>query len=416
MSSFTLRKTCASCGSSELQEIIDYGQIPLAGCFPKEMELDSVETYPFALLYCASCTLVQANGTVDPDLLFKDYRYLSSVGLSGHFNDLASHVHEHFGLTRDSRIVEIGANDGVFLVPMMELGHDIVGFEPSDNVSRIATERGCRIFNEYFSLASATKHLEAHSVDLLVACNCFAHIDGINDVVQGISHALRPEGHAVIEVHYVKSLVEELQYDFAYHEHIYYYSVTALSNLFARHGMTVVDFEEIPVHSGSLRVYVRNEAVEVPSKVSECMDAEAQGVAAWDCYTSYARDVLLHKQQLMELLRSLKAKALRVVGYGASGRANVLCNFCGIDSSLVDYIVDESPERYDRFIPVRNIPIKRKEYFDSDSSIDYVLILAWNYSKAIIRKLQDRDFRFIIPFPQPREVHDIEDVDEMISL
>lgn len=390
--------------------------MPLAGCFPKKEELDGVATYPLALLYCPACQLVQANGTIDPNVLFKDYRYLSSVGLSKHFRDVALHLQKRFALSPQHRIVEIGSNDGVFLVPMMELGCDIVGFEPSTNVSKVARERGCNIINVFFSVETARQHIAEGSIDLFFAANCFAHIDHINSIVQAMRYILKQGGHAVIEVHYVKRLVEELQYDFVYHEHAYYYSVTALSNLFAANGMTLIEYEEFPVHSGSIRIYVRNQEEAIPTPVQKRIDEEKDGVANWDCYKTYALDVQHHKEELMQLLQGIKEDRHRIVGYGASGRANVLCNFCGMGTNLVDYIVDESPERYDRYIPIQNIPIKKKEYFDDDDGITYVLIFAWNYSKMIMDKLKDRKLKFIIPFPKPYIVESIADVKDMRSL
>lgn len=415
-SSYTPREECASCGSVELKQFIDYGQVPLAGYFPQEEELCEVETYPLALLYCPACQLVQTDGMVAASVLFKDYRYLSSVGLSRHFCDVAQHLHEKFSLTPVHKVVEIGTNDGVFVVPMMELGCDIVGFEPSINVSKLARDRGCTIINDFFSIETAREYIAEGTIDLFFAANCFAHIDKINEIVQAMKYILKSGGHAVIEVHYVRRLVDELQYDFVYHEHAYYYSVTALSNMFALNGMTLIDYEEIPVHSGSIRIYVRNNEEAVPVRVEKRIAEERNNVANWEYYTTYARDVQRHKEDLMALLQDIKKGGNRIVGYGASGRANVMCNFCGIGTSLVDYIVDESPERYDRYIPIQNIPIKQKEYFDADDRIEYVLIFAWNFSKMIIDKLNGRKLKFIIPFPEPYVVESIEDVMDMYSL
>ena len=415
-SAFTPRTHCAACGSSVLKPIIDYGCVPLAGCFPAREELETVEAYPLALLFCPGCKLVQTDGTIDPDLLFKDYRYLSSVGLSRHFSDVANYLHQRLELSSAHKVVEIGSNDGVFLAPMMQLGCDVVGFEPSSNVSRIARDRGCTVINEYFSIASARQHLARASVDLFFAANCFAHIDDINGIVEAIRYVLRPTGTAVIEVHDVSRLVDELQYDFVYQEHAYYYSLTSLSNLFAAHGMTLVDFEEIPVHSGSLRVYVRNQLEATPPSVQHRLDQEAIRAASWEYYAAFADDVRRHRNRLMELVRGIKGDGYRIVGYGASGRANVTCNFCGIGTDLVDYIVDESPERYGRYVPGQGIPIEPKAVFDDDDAVDYVLIFAWNFSKMIMHKLEARKLKFIIPFPEPHVVESISSLQRLNSL
>lgn len=413
---FTSRSCCASCGATELKEVLDFGEMPLAGCFPKQEELGSVAQYPFALLFCPQCSLVQTGGVIDPAVLFKDYRYLSSIGLTNHFIELASLLVAKFGLNADAKIVEIGSNDGVFLLPMQELGCAPIGFEPSENVSKVAQQKGCSIIKDYFSSATAAQHFGQGTVDLFVAANCFAHINEINDVVAGIRYLLKKDGHAVIEIHDVKSLVLGKQYDFAYQEHAYYYSLTALCHLFRRHGMTIVDFDEIPVHSGSLRIYVSNQNLPLPRKIRSRLDEEATGVACLDCFSEFAREVAEHRRELRSMLQEIRAIGARVIGYGASGRANVLCNFCEITPELVEYIVDESPERAGRYIPKVNIPIRDKAYFDRDQNRDFVLIFAWNFSKMIIKKLASTESRFIVPFPSPHHVSAVEEVDRLCTL
>jgi SAM-dependent methyltransferase len=413
---FTSRFCCASCGTTGLKEILNFGNMPLAGCFPQQEELDSVPQYPFALVFCPVCSLVQTGGVIDPAILFKDYRYLSSIGLTSHFTELASLLVSRFGLNADSKIVEIGSNDGVFLLPMQELGCAPVGFEPSGNVSKVAQQKGCSIINEYFSSRTAALHFARGTVDLFVAANCFAHINEINDVVAGIRYLLKKDGHAVIEIHDVKSLILGKQYDFAYQEHAYYYSLTSLCHLFRRHGLTIVDFDEIPVHSGSLRIYVSNQNLPLSSKVQSRIDEETTGVACIECFSEFARDVAEHRRELRGMLEEIRATGARVIGYGASGRANVLCNFCEITPDLVEYIVDESPERAGRFIPKVNIPVRGKAYFDQDTNRDVVLIFAWNFSKMIMKKLAGTESRFIIPFPSPHIVEVSAEVDRLCTL
>lgn len=361
---------------------------------------------------------MQAGGVVDPDILFKDYRYLSSVGLKEHFTDLATALKERYSLDKNSLVVEMGSNDGVFLAPMQKLDVTVQGFEPSDNVSAIARGRGCHIIHDYFSQATAASHFERNTVDLFVATNCFAHVDGLNDIVAGIEYLLKPGGHALIEVHDVKNIVAETQYDFVYLEHSFYYSLTSLNHLFQRHGLHVVDFEDIAVHGGSLRVHVARTKAPVSPAVSLRMKAEKEdkGVATWDAYEAFADAALTHRRSLQEKLKEYRGQGLRVVGYGASGRANVLCNFCNITPDLVEYVVDESPERAGRFIPGMRIPIRTKAEFDADRPPDVVLLLAWNYSKMIMEKLQGKGFRYLVPFPEPFEVTNITDLERIQSL
>lgn len=418
MADYTPRVRCASCDSESLRPVISLGSMPLAGCFPQSSELADTKSYPLELTFCDNCRLVQASGVVDPDILFKDYRYLSSVGLRDHFADLASTLKQQYSLNESSLVVEMGSNDGVFLAPMQALGVPARGFEPSDNVSQIARQRGCDVLHDYFSLATAKLHFAAGSTDLFVAANCFAHVDGLNDIAAGIKYLLKPDGHALIEVHDVRNVVSETQYDFIYLEHSFYYSLTSLSCLFERHDLRIVDYEEIAVHGGSLRVHVAHTGAPVAPAVLDRLKTETEvgGVATWEAYENFAAAALAHREALRRQLEECKAQGLRVVGYGASGRANVLCNFCRLDTSLVQYVVDESPERAGRFIPGAQIPILSKADFDAAEPPQVILLLAWNYSRMIMEKLRGNNFSYIIPFPQPCMVSDVAELDGLRTL
>lgn len=406
MTEYTPRARCASCGSVALKWVLDLGSLPLAGCFPTVAELDATEAYPLKLAFCEACRLVQAGGVVPADLLFRDYRYLSSVGLQEHFTNLASALTHRYSLRESSLVVEMGSNDGVFLAPLKALGIPARGFEPSNNVSQIAISRGCDIIHDYFSRASAETNFKQGSVDLFFAANCFAHVDGVSDLVAGVDYLLKPGGHAVIEVHDVRNVLAQTQYDFIYLEHSFYYSLTSLAHLFEKHGLRVVDYEEIPIHGGSLRVHVARPAVKPTAAVAARLQEENRpgGAATWAAYEAFSDAATAHMQALRKMLEQCRGQGLRVVGYGASGRANVLCNTCNLGPDLVEYIVDESPERVGRFIPGVKIPIRSKAEFDTDRPPDVILLLAWNYSRRIMAKLQGHNFTYLVPFPAPRLV------------
>ena len=253
------RQTCAICGNGERETILDYGLVPAAGSFPTKDELGDEPKYHLGLEFCGTCGLLQTNSILDADYLFKDYRYMSSIGLSEHFSELASLLVEDFSLNSESSVVEIGSNDGVLQVPFQKLGIPVVGVEPAANIAQVAKSKGVEVINDYFNYETSLRHFEPNSVDLIVSNNCFAHIHDIHAVVKGVGHIMKESGTFVMEVHYVKALIEGLQYDSVYHEHLYYYSLYALENLFKQYGMTIVDCCEIAVHSGSIRVYVQNQ-------------------------------------------------------------------------------------------------------------------------------------------------------------
>ena len=248
---------CASCGETKLNTILDLKNVPLAGFFPKKDEIYQECIYPLKLIICSSCKLVQTDSIINPDVLFKDYRYISSIGLSKHFTQVANILNNKYNIT-GKNILEIGSNDGVLLEPLTKLGANVIGVEPSINISKIAKDKGLNVINDYFNYDNFKNIKFKDKFDLVLANNSFAHIIDIKSVVKGIKYILKNDGHFIFEVHYLNNLIKENQWDNIYHEHIYYYSLTSLHNLFSQFNMTLIDFEEIPIHSGSIRVTVKN--------------------------------------------------------------------------------------------------------------------------------------------------------------
>ncbi len=403
MSVYKKRIKCAICDSTDLHTVLNYGEVPLAGFFPKKEELDSIPKYPLQLVVCGNCFLMQTDSVIDADHLFKDYRYLSSVSLQKHFNEYSKYLIENFKLTKESIVVEIGSNDGVLQKPMMDAGIVVYGFEPSDNVSKMAMDKGCAVINDYFNDEQVKHYFKENTVDLITASNSFAHIDDIKSVVRGINYALKKDGHFIFEVHYGKNIIDGMQFDNVYHEHIYYYTISALEVLFQKHHMTIVDVKEISLHSGSIRVTVANDDL-----LYFCKYPNEDGFKDLSYYQDYGIKVKDHCASILSMINELKNRGLKIAGYGASGRANLLCNYMGIDDKWIDYIVDESPERYNRFI--NNIPIVNSDKLDL--STDIILIFAWNYSKMIIKKLEERGlkFRYLILFPTIRIVNSYDEI------
>lgn len=409
------RTKCAICDNDELHTIIKYGEVPLAGDFPSKDELSIERKFNMDLVFCDHCGLLQTDSVIDADTLFKDYRYMSSIGLTKHFTEVAKLLKKRFNLNAYSKILEIGSNDGVLLRPLMDLGLNPIGIEPAVNISKVATDKGCDVVNDYFNEENAEKYFGA-GFDLIISNNCFAHIDDIHSIVQGVNYLLKPEGHFVIEVHYVKNLIEQLQYDNIYHEHIYYYSLTALNNLFRIHGMYIVDFDDIPIHSGSIRVTIKN-SYNIPNeKVLDRIELERkEGLTGLSYFQKFSKDVHDHIKTFKGELEFLKDRGYKIAGYGASGRANMLCNLANIGPELVEYIVDESPERCGRYIAGKHIPIVDKQHL-LDNKPDYIVIFAWNFSKMIIEKLEGNGFKYIIGFPQLQIVNNYSELKDIVSI
>ena len=411
-----VRKECAVCGSEHLETIMQYGDVPLAGNFPSKEDFSKDKKYNLNIQFCSSCGLLQTDSIIEAGELFEDYRYMSSIGLTKHFTQVAKDIQRNFN---PRKVLEIGSNDGVLLKPLGDLGISAVGVDPATNICKVAESKGCEVYNEYFNEEFVNNFNFEDSFDLVVCNNCFAHIEDIQSIVRGVKKALIKDGYFQIEVHYVKPLIDNLQYDNIYHEHLYYYSLTALNHLFRMNSMTIVDFEEIPIHAGSIRVVVKNNEEKLNEKVFRRLSVEQREwkITSLPYYTSFSNRVSEHIDAIKNTLKELKKQNKKVVGYGASCRANMICNLADITPDVVDYIVDESPERAGRYIAGTHVPIVNKEHLDTDSSPpDYVMIFAWNYSKMIIDKLQGNGYKYIIAFPEMQIVDHHSELQGFVSI
>jgi len=290
--------------------------------------------------------------------------------------------------------------------------------EPALNISQVARDKGCKVINDYFNEECVEKYELGGKFDLVVSNNCFAHIDDIKSIVRGVKSALNPAGKFMIEVHYVKNLIEQLQYDNIYHEHLYYYSLSSLNNLFKQFDMTVVDFEEIPIHAGSIRVVVQNGTTPYPDKVMQRLQEEQDwGLTSLEWFSGFGTEVRNHISTIEKTLRRLKVEGHKICGYGASGRANMICNLANITPDVVDYVVDESPERANRFIAGTHVPIVEREHLMEDARApSHIIIFAWNFSKMIMEKLKGRGYKYIVAFPSMRIVESYDELEDFTSI
>ena len=411
------RKTCASCNGTSFKTILDLGIVPLAGYFPTKEQLKDESKYPLSLLVCTDCKLVQTDSVINPKLLFKDYRYLSSVGLSNHFNEVASILDEKYNV-KDKNILEIGCNDGVLLEPLRKLGAIVEGVDPATNIVKIATDKGLKVYNDYFNEETFGIDKFKNKYDLVVANNTFAHIIDIQSVIRGICHVLKPNGDFVFEVHSLKSLIKGKQWDNVYHEHIFYYSITALQNMFQRYDMTIVDYQEIPIHSGSIRVTARNGKLSISEKVKLRINWESKWphnyISSVEHLENYGAEVNEHILDFKSEIKKL-SKKYKIAGYGASGRANMFCNLTDLDKDVVKFIVDESPERCGRYIANTEIPIVDIDTL-KNSDVDLLIIFAWNYSKMIIEKTQFKKFKYLVAFPKVQVVDNYKQLEGFESI
>ena len=408
---------CRSCGNVNSLPILSLGHTPLANALltPEQLNLPE-ETFPLDLVFCPCCALVQITETVSPEILFREYFYFSSFSdtVLQNARILANELIVRRKLNQDSLVVEVASNDGYLLKNYKEEGIPILGIEPALNVARIAEERGLPTINEFFNAALAKQlRNQGKTADIIHANNVLAHVADLHGVVKGISLLLKPDGVAVIENHYVKDMISQVEFDSIYHEHLCYYSVTSFRNLFAQHGLTLVDVERLPVHGGSVRVYLQR--ADGPLSLSHTSYARADailkeeadwGLTEFSFYQHFSSKVERLRTELLALLKKIKAEGKSIVAYGASAKSTTLLNYYRIGAETLDYVADRSTVKQGYYTPGTRLPIHAPEKL-LETQPDYTLLLSWNFAEEILAQQAEyrkRGGRFIIPIPELRVV------------
>ena len=401
MTTYKERISCESCGHTEFDVIFDFGEVPLAGSFPKEPDA-KINSYPLKIIKCKHCGLVQTNVLIPPKTLFKDYRYISSVGMQNHFNSFADWLVRTQKITPNSKVLEFGCNDGPLLDALKYRGiHNTIGVDPATNIVELGRKKSLDIIDDFFDYNFAKDRGWDNKFDLILASNTFAHIQDINSVIKGVHYSLKPKGKFIFEVQYLVDLVDKFQFDFMYHEHLFYYTVTSLKPLLSKYGLKIIDVESIPIHSGSIRVVTTKDTSESKKEV---VDGFIEIEKDYKDLSKFSNKIAIALNDLGAQLGYIKEMNKTVAGYGASGRANVVTSTKDWDTNDLMYIVDESPERYDRFTSNGKIPIFNPEILEVHPP-DYILILAWNFADMIIEKTKHLGIPYIIPFPEVKYIN-----------
>jgi len=400
---------CRVCTRPNLEKVLTLGPTPLANAFLTKSQSDEPEYYyPLDVDFCSNCGFVQLGHVVDPKVLFGNYVYVSSTSpvFVSHFKKMADYVFPKF-LKKDSLIIDIGSNDGILLKPFKSKGAKVLGIEPATHIAKIAEKAGIETISEFFSIKLAKEIVrEKGHADVMTATNVFAHIDDLDEVIEGIKIILNGDGIFIMEAPYLIDFIEKRYFDLVYHEHLSYWSINSFIKLFKRFNMVVFDVQKVPVHGGTIRVYIKKAEGKhrIERSVKEFLDQEKKmKLMQKKTYIDYANLVLENKMKLVTLLADLKIKGKTIAAYGAPAKGNTLLNYFGIGPEILDYVVDDSPWKQGLYTPGKRIPVvsSRKIY---EKKPDYLLILAWNFADSIMKmhdKYKKMGGKFIIPVPKP---------------
>lgn len=401
---------CQVCDFSGLEPILFLGYLPpvntmrIIGERPHEQS-----SYPAQLLYCPQCHLVQLGLIVDAAVLFPpSYPYTSSTTriLRENFAELYAECLTVVPLSTDDLIVDIGSNDGNLLSNFSQ-NHKVLGVTPEE-IGKIAVERGIPTIMDYFTGGTVKKILSEHGkAQVVTATNVFAHIENINEIVENILQLLQDNGVFISESHYLLPLIETLQYDTIYHEHLRYYSLHSLQYLLGRHGLEIIHAKRIPTHGGSIRVYAaRRGTYPVRASVAQLLNEESPVVLDRENLLKFRDDVILSKLQLMAMINEIKKQGERIYGISAPSRASTLINYVGIDDGILDCVVEiKGSHKIGKYIPGTLIPVEEESIL-FEKQPGYALLLSWHIADELIPKLREKGFKgkFIVPLPAPKTI------------
>jgi 2-polyprenyl-3-methyl-5-hydroxy-6-metoxy-1,4-benzoquinol methylase len=403
---------CRFCQNPLHHTFVNLGGSPISNDFLTIEQVDKPERfYPLHTYVCDRCFLVQLPEVESREHIFGDgdYAYFSSYSQSwlAHCQRYTHLMVERFGFDRSSQVIEIASNDGYLLQYFQQQNIPVLGIEPASNVAAVAEAKGIPTLTKFFGIQTATELVELNKqADLLLGNNVLAHVPDLNDFVAGLKLLLKPTGIITIEFPHLLQLITQNQFDTIYHEHFSYFSFLTVERVFAAHGLTLFDVEELPTHGGSLRIYGRhsdNTNLTVTDRVSQLKSKEvAAKLDNIDTYLDFTKQVESIKRQLLTFLIQAKNEGKSVVGYGAPAKGNTLLNYCGARTDFIDYTVDRSPHKQGLFLPGTHIPIESPDRI-AETKPDYLLILPWNLRSEIIEQMahiREWGGKFVVPIPQ----------------
>lgn len=404
--------TCLVCHSEAVDAFLDLNETALANKFLRPEETGTSEAaYPLRVGFCRDCNHVQLMERVPPQAMFDDYLYISSMSdtLVAHLQGLAQAVSSRFDLGADDLVVDVGCNDGTLLKGFQAHGAKTLGVEPAANLAAMSREAGVEIVNDYFGAKTAQAVLDSHGpARAITLTNVFPHLPFLDDFMAGVQTLLADDGVLVLEAHYLQDLLAHRAFDTVYHEHVSYWALRPMMQLFERYGMEVIDIARLPIHHGQIRVFAQRKGIGMPAAtVATLVEEEiAAGLDRFETFAQFGDGVLGLKRDLWNLLDNLAADGQKIAAYGAPAKGSTLLSFFGIGPDTVPYIADKSPLKQGRVTPGTHIPVVSPAHIQEDKP-DYMLLLAWNFADEIMAQQADyraAGGRFIIPVPEVRVV------------
>jgi len=411
MEIYRTKSTCRSCNSNNTTDLIHFGDTALADRLLKTPPSNGEEVkVSLTLMCCHDCSLVQIKEEVDPVELFqRDYPYYSSVSqkLMNHFQQSAESIIDKKGLNASNFVLEAASNDGYMLQHFHNKGIKVLGIDPAEGPAKVAQEKGIPTIIDFFGEDLAKKVRDEHGkADIVLGNNVLAHVPDLNGFVAGISLLLKEDGMAVIEAPYLLDLIEHCEFDTIYHQHLCYFSVTALQSLFNRHGLFLNDVKHVDIHGGTLRMFIEKFENPNTALIELTKKEKAMDVYSSECYKPFVDRVNTLKSELIQTLEKLKSEGKKIVGYGAAAKANTLMSYFGISNRHLDYILDLSKYKQGLYFSGNHLPIVPPGRLLEDQP-DYALILAWNFADEIMlqqKEFKDKGGKFIIPIPEVKVV------------
>jgi SAM-dependent methyltransferase len=399
---------CYICSNSDLIQFLDLGKHPPPLNFVTKEDLKQIpSSFPLQVYFCNKCQLVQLGDAVDPNVMFKNYLYTSGVSTAfrNHLSEFAQHMVDKFSPTSEDLIIDIASNDGTLLKFFQSYGVRVLGIEPS-NIAKIAEENGINTVNDFFNENIANNILKNQGqAKIITITNAFAHIKDLDSIMKGIKLLLRDDGIFVSESQYLVDIIEKLEYDTIYHEHLRYYSLHTLLQLFEKYDMEIFDCERISSHGGSIRVYAASKKqFKKSSNIETMLNLERKlNLSSIETYKKFANRVYQNKSDLLSMLEKIKSSGKTIVGISAPARSSTVLNFCHIDSSILDYIAEKSPLKLGKFTPGMHIEVVDDSKLIQEQP-DYALLLSWHLADSIISKIQNDGYKgkIIVPLPIPK--------------